>query len=321
MSTATIEATDMDVTTTNEPTTSPVETTGTFTISDQAVLINVTLRTFGNHRKVAAEVFEVVGGGKVDPEMLRHTKHLVKSAMLKKINMAHGKARRMLYARCLPSPYKRGIYLLPYSLVLKTDDELKVIAAECVPYVEQLCAKWEDVLAEAETRLGPLFDRSQYPSAEELRDRFGLDWEYQEFQVPGQLGRLSRELLARAEQSAERKAQRAAANIEASLAAGFEKVVDKLLEKLREGKVFRDTTVTNIQGFLEILDERNITGSTKIAELSAKAKSVLAGVDPDAVRKPGEFQQRVMATMTEVAEELDKLAVRKPRRAVSLEDE
>ena len=103
-------------------------------------------------------------------------------------------------------------------------------------------------------------------------------------------------------------------------------MVTNLEDRLSPGdegkpKKFKETTVTNLQSFLEGFDIRNVANDQELAKLVAKAKEIVGGTSAPSLRSNAEFREKVCAGMASIKDQLAGLVVEKGRKFRLDEDE
>lgn len=285
-------------------------------IADKAIILVVTINTLGNHRKLDTESLV---NAKTDKSLLNLTKRLLDAPELSKISALDGEIRRFIRNICLPSPFKQGTYTLPIGLFDMAEEKMQEFKAQREKYVDDLIAAYPRLIRDAAKRLDELFSEDDYPSKNELRGAFGLDWQYVEFGAPGK--GLSAEVFKREREKIAQQWQRAGEEMVKILRIETAELVSHLVEKLGgnddgKPKIFRNTTVTNLQEFLDVFDARNIADDKELKKLVDKMKKLVKGVDPDLLRTDNDIRSDAQKKFTVIKDQLDKMMSEKPKRAI-----
>ena len=225
------------------------------------------------------------------------------------------------YARdiCLPSPiFHHGSYLLPIPLVLEVNKALKGKIAALVPLVDALCEVYEEKAEATRKRLGPVADRTDYPSVEEVRKAFSVKLSYHALASAEQLKQVSPELFESNMREVRQSIQSHQDDINKVLTLGMSKVVDHLVEVLKpEGdkkKVIRVTATGNVDEFLRTFDARNITNNDELAALAEKARAALKGIPVKDLRKSEVIRDRVATQFEQIQKTLSTMVEDRPTR-------
>jgi hypothetical protein len=304
-------------------------------ISEQCILVDVTLGGFGNRRKVKTTKVKdgenVTDQGGVlitdgDPKMVRATKSLMDSPELASINTHDGQTRDWLYSRCLPSPFQKGIYLLPIRLFAAVEQYIRTRMAERSQLVTAFVAAIPQRVAEAESLLGHNFNPADYPKAEEIGERFVFTRSYLEFGVASKLERLSEQVFNEEKAKIERQWREAGDIAKQALRAGMKTVVDQMVEQLTEKsatgrkKKIYESMLPKLNGFLDLFRDRNIANDHDLETLVATAKQAIKGVDTEALRDNESVRQFVGQQFQTIRAEVEKLIVDRPKRAYDFEE-
>lgn len=310
-------------------------------ISEKCILVDVTLGGFGNRRKVKTSkatknaegaIEDVLNGGGVmvadgDPKMIRATKSLMESIELSEINSHDGQTREWLYARCLPSPFQKGIYLLPIRLYARVEAYLKQRMAERTALVAGFVAAIPQRIREAEDLLGGNFNPKDYPSPEEIGTRFVFTRQYMEYAAAGNLERISQEAFEESKATVQRQWAEAGAIATQALRAGMKTIVDHLVDTLTETsatgrrKKIYNSVLPKLNSFLDLFRDRNIANDQELEQLVARARQVVAGVNVDELRDNDRTRQYIGQRFQEIKAQVDTLVTTAPRRAFNLDQE
>src|SRR5688572_7006884 len=170
-------------------------------LAKKTVCIKVRLSTMGNTRKVSTSQIEA----DADKALLRVSKFLLDSAELKAIRQFDGEIRRYLYNICLP--FEIGIHLLPIAALQTIENRLRQFAVDRVQLIDAFLTTYPSLCQDAAQRLRGLYNPADYPPIDDVRQQFGLSWQYVSFGVPDQLKGISQDVW---EQEREKAAQRMA---------------------------------------------------------------------------------------------------------------
>jgi len=253
-----------------------------------------------------------------DQSFVHVGKDIIRSPTYTELNqIVHGLKQR-IDARSVPSPLKRGTYLVPLK-------NLEDVYADC----EATRKTWEDKVAEfvaeypgrvqeAQERLGELFDATNYPDADKLESAFGLEWQLLEFAMPGK-SKVGEFLYEKESRAAAERVRNAEEEVIAALHTGLLDLVEGLAETLKakpggKKKILRDSRVEKAADFLEHFSSRNVLDDAELQKLAEEAKAVIGGRSADSLRKNETLREHVQSGMAEVAEKLKAMAVDRPGR-------
>lgn len=336
-----------DVTVTHAPSPSPAPPeTPTATIMDKAVCMVVSKGKFGNRRKASVSqimeiaVDEVVGENhdidvdsesrqQVDREVLSATKRLLESTELAEISALDHEVSAFLKKLALPSMFKSGVYLVPIALVEKIEDAMREFRDRRALLVEKFVAVYPTRIEEIKAKLGPLFNRDDYPSDAAIADLFAFDWQYVTFGVPGSLKQLKAGIFEDEKQKYAKKLEEAAEACTMTMRAAFSDLVANLREKISpvqsaDGKtkkrVLKKASVENLNQFLQVFDLRNVANDKELAALVSKTRELMNGIDADTLRSDDLIRQKVRDGFAEVEASLESMVIDRQSRRIELLD-
>jgi hypothetical protein len=281
---------------------------------DRTVFLKVSFGILGNSKKVSGS--EVLNTD-ADVDRVRVSKTLLEAAEYEAIKKADTKMRTYLYNTCLP--FDMGIMLLPWGLVETVDARLKEYAKERAALVDDFIKVYPTLCEDARTHLGSLYNEADYPSVDVIKARFSFQFRLLSLSVPGKLKSISAAMFAQETEKAAAQIQSALENITLLMRQELLDMVTNLEDRLTPGyegkpKKFKETTVTNLQEFLNGFDIRNVAGDEELSKLVAKAKEIVGGTSAATLRSSDDFKEKVRAGMAAVKEQLSGLVEEKAGR-------
>lgn len=309
----------------------------TFTILQKSVCITLHCHYFGNTRKVDMDDIDLVKDAAddgaerddvgVDKDQVRLTKYLVDRKSITPVHRVIGKAKSYLRSKSIQAHrvFGESSYLVPLASLAEVVAALKGFAAEIAIEVEPIAARWADIVAEQAARLGPeLFDASQYPSADDVRKAFGIDWGFVSFQAPEQIASVDSALYETIK--AEKDAQLTDAYYEVvrTLREDALRVARDLAAKLApaaDGKPKRlhPSALKALAAYVEGLPERDLTDDAPLRDALARVTALADGVDVEALRSSDVLRAELRAAAEQASETLAGLVKDAGIRAISFD--
>ncbi len=239
----------------------------------------------------------------------RYNKRLLSKAALAALNATMSEARTRHYAQSLPWDDKgsRLLTVANYEQYTGIMDGLREhLVRERARFIED----YDDHVEQARLDLGKLFRIEEYPSKEDLRDRFSI--RYRITPVPDAehfIAKLATDDTNRVKRDIERHIEEQLHDAVGDLYRRLAEAVDRVSERLTEddnGKplVFRDTMISNIRDLADVVPRLNIFGDQRLASLCERVKDKIAGVEPDSLRPSGTFDPAVRARVKRDADAL-----------------
>ena len=190
----------------------------------------------------------------------------------------------------------KGARLLPTSLFLDYKDEANIRKAQFDRMVEDFMQAYPSLVQTAHNYLGTLFDPADYPSADEVRSKFGLRLVFSPVPEAGDFR------LDLPKQDMEDMAKNYEGAFNDRLADAMRtpweqlhKMLTAMSSKLTEGdeetkKRWHDTFLSNAQDMCGMLTHLNLTKDPKLEAARLALESTLVGVDMDDIKEDGDVR-------------------------------
>jgi hypothetical protein len=111
-----------------------------------------------------------------------------------------------------------------------------------------------------------------------------------------------------------------------ALREGFQKIITHAVSVLEVGedgrtKKFRDASFDNINEFIDLFKNKNLTNDIELEALVKKAKKIMTGIDdPQDLKKDPDMRKVVEKGFTDITKQLSKMVEAKPKRKFSFDD-
>ena len=190
----------------------------------------------------------------------------------------------------------KGARLLPTSLFLDYKDEANIRKAQFARMVEDFMQAYPSLVQTAHSYLGTLFDPADYPSADEVRSKFGMRLVFSPVPEAGDFR------LDLPKQDMEDMAKNYEGAFNDRLADAMRtpweqlhKMLTAMSSKLTEGdeetkKRWHDTFLSNAQDMCGMLTHLNLTKDPKLEAARLALESTLVGVDMDDIKEDGDVR-------------------------------
>jgi hypothetical protein len=283
--------------------------------------VRVSFRWFGTRRTLtaeqkaqAAEAFDAEGA------YLSAGKKLLDSSHPQFRAVTAVRSAILSYWRGMSLPYPEpGIRLLRREDIAAFDEVMKRHREGLAEAVAALDRKYAELKEAARARLGRLFSEADYPAS--LTPLFAVEWDFPSVEPPAYLRQISPELYEEERRRVAARFDEAVRLAEAAFREEFAALVEHLSERLtgaEDGrpKVFRNTAITNLQDFFGRFSALNVHSDAQLDELVERARRLVGGHPPQAVRNDDGLRRKVAAGLASVKTGLDALLVEKPRRNI-----
>ena len=272
-------------------------------LAQKAMLSHVRLSAWSARRIDRKATEEVNEKNNAANDAGRYNKLLVDSKALAGIQAAISAARAFHYSRTLPWQ-DDGARLLPAAAYVDYTARLRAIRADFEKAVDDFLSDYPNHVEAARKRLGNLFRPEDYPSADEIRRRFGFDTiinpvpSGDDFRVT--LGDAQAELIrAEIEERAQQQLQEAMRDVYRRVSDVCERMVDRLRkytpgnDNERASGIFRDSLVENVRDLAAVLPALNITADPKLNEIAERMRRELTQHNADDLRESETLRESV----------------------------
>ncbi len=274
-------------------------------ISNSAMLVDLNISVWTG-RKMDKKVSEEVDATKGTKARAGnyHKKLLAGSDKLEKIQKIVSAVRTWNYNNTLPWS-DGGSRLLPMKNFFEYKAMLNNFEQQYQQAVDEFLQEYPQLVSTSAFTLGSLFDRNEYPDAENLRGKFGFKYVF--FPVPdaGDF-RIDVEEQAKAELQQQYKSY-----YETKLAEAMKDAWTRLHDTLKHlsermdytdenKKKFWDSTITNATELCGLLSNLNVTNDPKLEEARQKLEKALAGVKPEDIRESEAIRTNVKSKVDEI---------------------
>ena len=302
---------------------------------DKAVLLSINRKWPKFSMKVPAESIavkpELVAAAPADRKdtdtrRLHSSKDLYDCQQLKDLFSYDMRITAFLERRVLPfKALKKGIHLLPLDLVDEVENALAEHVTGREAYLRAVIDAFDAAVIASQRFLGPLFNQEDYPTKEEFEAAFEFSWQYFEIGVSESLRRVNADIARRQGERLQQQWLEAGEAAQQVLRASMNEFVNHLVNQLSPGpegkrKRFYDSSLGNLQEFMEVFDRRNITSDADLKALVDRAKLLTSNISPELIRNDEAVRNTIQQGFSEIKAELDKLIVEAPNRAMRLED-
>lgn len=284
-------------------------------LSERAILVTLHTGAWTGSlvdREVTEEVSEANNADKTGAG--RYSKQIVAGRFLSTVNSKVSQIRRTHFALSLPWE-DNGARILATRGYENYCQQIRRGRLAIEAAAREFVKGMDVYIDEAKTRLGDMFDASDYPEADEIRERFYVRFDTDKVPESGDFrASLTKDQVKAVVTEIEGRTKE---RIESAMHNCFERVAEvtgKMAEKLRDfepatgkgkgqrGKAaFRATLVYNVKELAELLPDLNITGDKRLDQLQ---RDLLKLCDPD---MPPEVLRIDAKARKKVADEADRI--------------
>lgn len=279
-------------------------------------------------RKVAStELFTSLTGKALDESTVDHklisaSKLLIDSNELRELGKIYRTFVR--YVRLISVPgglltLGNNQYLIPSRLLPDLRLKLDEFIHDRIEAMQAFVDAYPSLIEANRPRLGPLFDRSEYPEAEDFTKMFTVQYRFISNAIPEEFEKVSKTLYEQEKQRIQAECAATANLIQAALREQFAELTTSLASKLQNDpetgkpKMFRSGSVERLREFVTVFKDLNLTNDEELNSLVEQTRTLLSGTTAKQLRGDEEFRSHVSSQFSSILENASKLVVPKER--------
>lgn len=267
-----------------------------------------------------------------DPDEVMISKDILGSTEFEQVVAMDNAIRNFVRSRSLNARGRlkvlaKGVYLLPLGLIDDTDDEVHKLLNKRQNIINAFLKAYPKIIEGKKEKLKSLFDEDEFPDEGKLRAAFKSAISIFDFGVPERLGTINSRIFKRESEKAQVMWAQAARDVRDGLRAGFLDLVKRAtvtLGKNEDGrkKRFHQSTVEQIDEFLNLFDKKNITHDAELTELVSAARKVFKGQGPREVwakvSDNDDYRDKLQTQFQKIHDKLETLVEESDERMVEL---
>jgi len=280
-------------------------------LASSAMLVELSISSWTGRKKDKRASKEVTDAKGADATVASVNKTLLSDCeQLRNIKTMIGEARNHVHYHLTMPWSDTGIRLLPTELFFKYQEKITHYEGQIAAEVDDLIENYEHAKAMASAKLGMLFNEDDYPSADELRDKFRFRVSYMplpdadDFRVSVSNDAMSM-LRDQYESAYTDKIEQAMGDIWKRVHEALSNMSSRLGYN-DDGKplIFRDSLIENAIELVDLMDACNVTGSSQMSEIGKKLRDALLGVSADGLREDTIFRDQKKKDIDELIKQL-----------------
>jgi hypothetical protein len=186
-----------------------------------------------------------------------------------------------------------GLRLLTTGMYFDYQKKISEMEQEFYRLVSVAVDDWDNMIVRARVKLGDLFNVEDYPSKDEITNKYRFSVKYSPVPSVGDwrvdVGNEAMAYLNECHAKAQQE------NIEGA----YKEVWDRTYEALTnmsnklsgdKKQIFRDTLVSNVSDMVGLLEKFNITGDETMRKAKTKLEDIMFGITPDALREDDDLR-------------------------------
>ena len=254
---------------------------------------------------------------------LRSRKRLIKSSVLTDMRRLRYTVKRMLQRYSLNSMFRPGVYVVPLDYVAQADETLQSVMSQIEGCRARIESEWPKIIADARTRLGELFDPSDYGSAAQAAQEFEMSYRYVPIaSTPEILQSVAADTY---KADLERSKAETTKELEAfrqHLRGTLVKIVDNMRETLSrpdgERRVFGKRFFVKLDDFLGTFDQKNLSDDGALKDVVKQLRKVANGTDVATLKTSEEMQAALDTSLASISEHMTSMLQNDEGRMIDL---
>lgn len=270
-------------------------------LNEKAMLVSVSFSFWTGKTKDSRVTAEVIVTKKSATDAGAWSTNLVSKDDLSSVESARGKVRETHYKYSLPW-MDGGLRILPSAMFMKYSEEMRKAIAEHDKALAAFLREYPAIVKRAEQRLGDLLKGKHLPSVSEVKRRFSIRQDILPIPAAGDFRcELSSDqadaIRKRVATSIESMTERAVTNIWEQ----FTELIEKIEGTMKQPKkIFRDTLISNLRDFCELIPKMNLTDDNRLETLRKEAIAKLTELKPIDLRESKADRRKALKSAKEI---------------------
>jgi hypothetical protein len=282
-------------------------------IASSAVLVELNISVWTANKLDKGATDSVLASNSASKDSAQVRKNLMAGTDKRKKIADYAAKIRLYHNQTTLSWSDKGARLLPTSLFMDYKQNMNVYQRNMTTMIEDFYANYADLIDLAKHHMGDLFNPYDYPSIEELRNKFGFRLVFSPLPEGGDF-RLD---IPKADMEELGQQYESAFNdrLKDAMREPWEKLHKTLIhisEKLTdvEGdeetkKRYHDTLITNAQELCGLLTHLNVTKDPMLETARRSLELTMLGVDIEAIKESPDVRSSVKAKVDDILKKFD----------------
>lgn len=261
------------------------------TISSSSMLVELSISTWTGRKKDKRASEDVTSMNHAAAGVAAVNKKLLGDcAELTAVQKFTANLRNAHYAMTMPWS-DTGLRLLPTAQYFKYHQQMTALQQEYERLVALFLSAYDWEIMQAQTKLGDLFIRDEYPSTESLHNKFSFRLTYIPLPDAGDWRiNIQNEAMDELKTHYETYYQNQLGQAMNDVWRRTYDALSRMSERLDYGdseqkKIFRDSLVDNVAEMIELLRVCNVANDVQMAAMADNLEEAMRGVTPDALRE------------------------------------
>ena len=271
-------------------------------LADRALLVSISISQWVGRRVDQAATETANNAHSATSEAGKYHKKLLPGAKeLGEISSIASQVRKYFYEQTLPW-MNDGSRIIASKNFMEFSAQMRKFKSEFETASKSFVKEYPRLKLEAAKKLGGLYSAEEYPSDQEIGDRFGLDVTY----LPLPDEKDFRTGISDNEKKIFLKKMREVEN--AAIKDCYERlheVVKTAAAKLSSpNAIFRDTLIENINEIVNLLPKLNVSDDPGLEKMRREVSSIVKGITPDTLRENADERAKASKQLKEIEDRM-----------------
>lgn len=274
-------------------------------LSEKAILVSISFSFWTGKSKDKKVTAEVIVTKKSEQDAGIWLTNLVSKNDLSAIESARGRVRATHYKYTLPW-MDGGLRILPSAMFMMYTQQMRKVIAEHEKAVASFLKEYPNIVKRAKNRLGDLLEGKNLPSVAEVARKFRIIQDVLPIPDAGDFRcELSDDQASEIRDKVTRSISNMTEKAMASVWEQFTTLVDKIETTMKQPKkVFRDSLISNLKDFCELIPKMNLINDNELEALRKEALDKLAELKPIDLRESGKDRKQAQKSAKEIIEKI-----------------
>lgn len=280
-------------------------------IANSAMLVELNISVWGASKIDRRATDKTTADAHAAADAGQFRKNLMAGTSLRKEISDYAALCRTWHAGCTLPWSDKGLRLLPTSLFLEYKREMDERQRRFTDMVQRFLNDYPTLQAQAQTHLGNLYNPDDYPSPDEVAQKFGFRVVFSPVPQAGDFrvdvsSDMADALRAQYEDAYQTRVQDAMRTAWDKLHATLRNMSERLSEADGdERKVFRGAFLTNVHELVRLLSHLNVTGDPELERARRGLQQAVDGVDIEDIRQDAGIRADLKARVDKVLSAYD----------------
>ena len=275
-------------------------------ISSSAMLVELSISTWTARKLDKSVTAEVNTSKNASAQASRVNKHLLPEVkQLKDLVKYAAATRNWMYTQTLPwSDF--GARLIPTAQFFDFKRELDDRTTEFYRMVDEFIDEYPNLISAQAFELGQMFNRDEYPTAEEIRSKFRLYASFMPVPDSGDFrvdigNEAMAQIKADYERDFEQRMKAATSDIAKRLMEGLAHVADRMTDDPDgKRKTFKHNVIDKLADTIATVRALNVTKDQALEQMASQAEQAINGVNVDVLKEMPSAREQVKAKVDNI---------------------